>query len=109
MYNKDTDTLFPARLVPVLLETGAETWKELLAQIAALEAQTADRAAFTLLMVRLCGCLNCQSDSYRGMRGCTACTQRVMQRYHGSKDDLAELYNQARQEVAAYLQKSIPS
>jgi hypothetical protein len=57
------------------------------------------------MMVRLGGCIGCNADSYRAMRGCTACARQTIRRYKNSDQDLVELFNQSYREMEAYLQK----
>jgi hypothetical protein len=67
-----------------------------------------DVLAFSLLMIRLDGCLTCQADSYRAMRGCTACAQQTIVRFKGTDDDLQHMWEIARAEITRWLETGIP-
>lgn len=103
MYNSDTELMFPLRVVPLLSGLRSDRWKVLLDQVSAPDASVVEQSAFTLLMVRLGGCQGCSVDSYRGMRGCTACAKQTIKRYRGSDSDLEEQYQQAFVEVKEHL------
>ena len=106
MYNPDTELLFPERVIPLLRKTRAEVWQDLIDQVTASESCSPDRVAFTLMMVRLGGCISCNSDSFRAMKGCTQCARQTVKRYRGSDLDMVVLFNQTRQEVLKQLKKA---
>ncbi|MEA4906784.1 MAG: hypothetical protein VB089_04150 [Anaerolineaceae bacterium] len=58
-----------------------------------------------LLMVRLAGCVTCNADAFRAMKGCTQCARQVVRRYRGSDQDLVDQFTESRQEVSEYLAK----
>jgi len=53
----------------------------------------------------LAGCVSCNSDSYRAMRGCTQCSCQVVRRYKGDDQQLTQLYEQALLDAKKYLEK----
>lgn len=105
MYNSDTELMFPLRVAPQLSDQRGDKWKELVNQVIAPEADVVTKSAFTLLMVRLGGCQGCSADSYRGMRGCTACAKQTIRRFRGTDDELEAQYRQAYQDVKQFLSK----
>ena len=105
MYNPDTELLFPARVIPGLVRLRSEAWDALISQICATEKESPEHMAFVLMMVRLSGCISCNADSYRAMRGCTQCARQTVKRYRGGDQDLETLYQQAVKEVTGFLQK----
>ena len=52
-----------------------------------------------LLMIRINGCMACETDSYRAMRGCTACAHQTLRRYKGDDDELIGIYEQALADI----------
>ena len=106
MYNSDTELMFPLRVAPQLRGQRGDQWKELVDRVMEPEADIVEQSAFTLLMVRLGGCQGCSVDSYRGMRGCTACARQTIKRFRGSDAELLEQYRQAQTELNQYLAKS---
>ena len=105
MYNSDTELMFPLRVVQHLRGQRSDQWQNLLERVSAPDAEILDQSAFTLLMVRLGGCQGCSVDSFRGMRGCTACAKQTIRRYRGSDGELETQFQQARMEIKEYLAK----
>ena len=105
MYNPDTDLLFPPRVIPQLRGLRGAAWNKVVDRAAEAGATDLERLAFVLLMVRLSGCVNCQSDSYRAMQGCTLCASQAIKRFRGSEDDLGRQLAEARQEIERFLEK----
>ena len=109
MYHEDTEMLFPMRVVPSLADLRGVGWKRLVARIAELDEDDPDALAFGLLMIRLSGCVTCQADSFRALRGCTACARQAILRFRGNDQDLVRQYEKARKEIVKYLaEKSAP-
>jgi hypothetical protein len=104
MYHEDTEMLFPMRVVPALNDLRGVAWKRLVERIVSLEEDEPDALAFGLMMIRLSGCLTCQADSFRALRGCTPCARQAVMRYRGTDKVLVRQYELARKEVAAYLE-----
>lgn len=92
------------RVAPLLRDLRGPVWRSLVDRAWRAPEASLDQLAFTLLLVRLDGCLTCHTDSYRAMRGCTTCATQTVKRYRGSDEDLVLLFECAREDVAAYLQ-----
>ncbi len=105
MYNPDTEVFFPLRLVPQLRSLRGEVWSKLVDEVGSSEASLAQKGAFVMMMVRIGGCVNCNSDSFRAMRGCSQCAKLTVKRYRGQDSELVEQYRQIQKEVEAYLKK----
>ena len=106
MYNPDTELLFPLRVIPQLRSSRpGETWSQLIDRLASDESSRFERLAFVLIMVRMGGCASCSADSFRAMKGCTACAKQTAKRYRGSDAEFLEQYQQAQKEVEAHLSK----
>jgi len=103
VYHSDTEILFPMRVAPGLRDLRGRKWRRLVEQ--AMQAPDGDgpQLAFGLLLIRLAGCLTCHPDSYRALRGCTACATHVVRRHRGDDDDLVELYQRAESDIELYL------
>src|SRR5690349_3605354 len=95
--------LFPARVIPLLRDLRGTEWKRLVDQVSAQPESDPDVLAFGLMMIKLNGCITCNSDSYRALRGCTHCAQNAVARFRGTDDELIERWKEARSEVMAYL------
>lgn len=108
-YHSDTEILFPMRVAPKLRELRGAWWRDLVDRAAAAADGSPEQLAFSLLLVRLNGCLSCHTDSHRAQRGCTSCANQAVRCYRGTDADLAELYEQARQEVMKLLnEENVP-
>jgi hypothetical protein len=102
MYN-DNELIFPAYVIPKLKDLRGPEWRKLVERVAELPEEHPESLAFSLMMIRLDGCLNCATDSFKAMRGCALCAMQNVRRFKGSDRDLLRLYQQARQDVAEYL------
>jgi hypothetical protein len=105
MYNNDTELLFPSRIIPELRSLRSDHWRELIDKVTGSESNSIDYAAFVLLMVRMSGCLTCNADSYRAMRGCTQCARQTVRRFRGNDQDLVGQFEQAKTEIMNNSQK----
>jgi hypothetical protein len=106
MYNSDTEVLFPSRVIPSLRSLHGEEWSALVDRICSAESTPAERNAFVMMMVKTCGCVGCNADSFRAMRGCTQCSRQTVRRLRGTDREIIEQYRQVLKEVEAYLQKA---
>jgi hypothetical protein len=100
----DSEILFPPRCVPLLRNRRGPEWAELIDQIAARPDGHEDVLGFSLMMIRLGSCLTCDLDSYRASLGCCTCARRSVSGFKGSDRDLIHLFEEAREEVRAYLE-----
>ena len=105
MYTPDTELMFPLRLIPVIGSERSDAWKTLADKASGDSAAFEDQLAFVLMMVKMGGCLACNADSFRAMKGCTQCAKQTVRRHHASESDLNELFQQSRKEVENYLRK----
>ena len=105
MYNSETEILFPLRLASVLSDLRGDDWRSLTEQVSGGKATRSEKIAFVLMMIRLNGCVGCNADSYRAMRGCAACARLTIRRYRNSDQELMHLYEQARNEAEIFIAK----
>jgi hypothetical protein len=103
LYQNDAEVLFPARAVQALASLRGPKWQALVAHVSRLQENDPDVLAFSLLMIRLDGCLTCHADSFRAMRGCTACARQSVSRFKGSDEDLIAQWELARDEIVRWL------
>lgn len=102
MYPK-AELLFPPRLIPVLKGLRGPDWAALVDRVAKLPETDPDSLAFSLMMVRLDGCVKCHEGSFKYMRGCHLCATQTITQFKGSDNDLYQLYLKARRDIDAYL------
>lgn len=100
----DTELFFPLRLARRLTESRADEWKKLINQVSKIDGCNINSLSFQLMIVRLTGCANCDSDSYRAMRGCEFCAKQTLKRYKGTDSDLMNVFHHTKEEIKDYLQ-----
>jgi hypothetical protein len=105
MYNSDTELMFPLRVIPTLSNLRGIDWQKLITKVSSSSSTINEQMAFVLLMVRLGGCITCNADSFRAMRGCTQCASQTVRRFRGADRELIEQYNQYINEVENYLDR----
>lgn len=91
MYTEN-EILFPHYAIPALRNTRGPAWARLIDRIAGKDETSLDVIALMSLMIELNGCLACETDSYRAMRGCAACAQQTLRRFKGSDEELIGMY-----------------
>ena len=104
MYNNDTELLFPSRVIKELAGLRDQEWEELVSRVKDLEEDSVDHLAFVLMMSKLDGCMTCNADSFRAMRGCTQCAILNVRRYRGTKKQFDQLYVKARKEITKLME-----
>ncbi len=75
--------------------------------MAALPETHADSLAFVLMMIELDGCLKCNSNNYKFLRGCYLCATQTVQSFKGSDQELFDMYRRAQDELNLYLQQGV--
>lgn len=99
MYNTDTELLFPLRVISKLQSIRGEGWDKFLLELSSPETHFLEQLAFVYLLVRLGGCISCNTGSFRAMRGCTQCALQTIRRFRGTDEDLIEQFYQAKNDV----------
>jgi hypothetical protein len=102
-----SELLFPPYAIGPLKGLRGRKWDELVQRVENLPETHPDSLAFSLMMIRLDGCLTCETDSYKAMRGCVQCAIQTIRRFKESDEELLKLYEEAQEEVNAYL-KEVP-
>ena len=101
MYTKN-ELMFPHRVIPLLRGLRGPEWQDLIDKVLAVPEADDQCLAFVLMMVRMNGCLLCETDSYRAMRGCDACAIQTLRRYKGSDRELLGLFQQSLEDIRKY-------
>ena len=104
-----TEIMFPPRVIPMLRDVCGPEWRRLVDKVAALDETHPESLAFSLMMIRLDGCLECETDSFRAMRGCPACALQTVRRYRSKERELVRLYQAALKDVQGYLASQSPA
>ncbi|HUS84618.1 MAG TPA: hypothetical protein VMX56_05705 [Anaerolineales bacterium] len=104
----DNELLFPVNVISGLRYSRGEEWSALVERVSNLPEDNMELLAFSLMMVRIDGCLTCETDSYRAMRGCKACSEQSLRRYKGSDLELLSTYQKALEDVQQYFEVHVP-
>src|SRR5512136_2203163 len=102
MYPK-ADLLFPPRMIASLRNLRGPEWAALVDRVTKVPETDPESLAFTLMMVRLDGCVKCHEGSFKYMRGCQVCAVQTVMQFKGTDGDLLVLYQKARRDIDAYL------
>ncbi|MCS6910392.1 MAG: hypothetical protein NZM11_07470 [Anaerolineales bacterium] len=100
-----TEILFPPKAIPQLRDACGPEWRKLVEHVSELEEGHPESLAFTLMMIRLDGCLDCETDSFRAMRGCALCALQTLRKYRKNEKELLRLYKEALKEVQSHLKR----
>lgn len=95
----ESEILFPYRAIRPLGRERGQDWRELVDQVARQRDGNEDTLAFSLMMIRLCDCLNCDQSSYKASLGCVTCARRVVAGQKGPDLALTQTFEQTRQEI----------
>jgi hypothetical protein len=95
----DNALLFPRAVIPALRRLRGPEFQTLVERVAALPECHEETLAFMLMMIRLNGCIGCETDSYRAMRGCAACAIQTLRRHKGEDAELLEMFRDALDDV----------
>jgi hypothetical protein len=97
------ELLFPHESVSALADVGNGQWEGLVTRVADLPETHEDSLAFSLMMIRLCGCLRCNPGSYKASLGCPACGRRIIGMNRETDDDLMAYFQKAKDDLVTYL------
>jgi hypothetical protein len=100
----ESEILFPHRAIPFLGRERGDAWRQMVNRVAQQQDGSEDVLAFSLMMIRLCDCLNCEQSSYKASLGCLSCAQRTVASERSSDALLCSTFERTRQEVRQYLQ-----
>jgi hypothetical protein len=109
MFNSDTELIIPVKVFPSLRDVRGEKWQKLVDMVSSLSPESSECTALVMMLARMNGCISCNADSYRAMKGCSLCARQSIRRYRGSDDELAEQFRITCQEVNSYLMKNLGS
>jgi hypothetical protein len=81
-------------------------WDELVDTVINNGNKSIDHVAFVLMMIKLGGCVSCNADSFRAMKGCTQCAKQTIRRYRGDDRELLRIYAEAFTETQNYFNQN---
>lgn len=98
MYSEN-ELMFPHKVIPSLRKVRGPKWEALVDRLVQLPECHEETLAFMLMMIRLNGCMGCETDSFRAMKGCQTCAHQTLRRYKGSDDELLNVFSSALHDV----------
>lgn len=98
----DNHLFFPHSAISSLRTLRGDGWQALIERVLTLPETHDETLGLMLMMIRLNGCVPCETDSFRAMRGCVPCAVQTLRRYKGSDEELMALYRTALADVRAY-------
>ena len=101
-----TEILFPHRSISALKGLRDGKWQKLVERVAALPETHEDSLAFSLMMIRVCNCMNCDLGSYKASLGCSTCARRAISALKGSEINMMRHIPRAKREVLAQLEST---
>ncbi len=107
MYSQN-ELLYPHAITNELRKLRGADWQALIDRVLSLPESDPEVLAFSMMMIRLNGCMACETDSYRAMRGCLACAVQTLRRYKGPDRDLIRVYEQCLADIRQYLTDRTP-
>lgn len=88
--------------IAALRNTRGEKWQALVERVLKLPPTHEETLALMFTMVRLNGCLGCETDSFRAMKGCATCALQTLRRYKGDDEELLAAYDKSLAEVRRF-------
>jgi hypothetical protein len=101
MYTNN-ELMFPHHVIPEIRTARGPRWQALVERVMTLTEAHEETLALMLTMIRLDGCMGCETDSFRAMRGCAACALQTLRRYKSDDEELIQQYEQALKEVRQF-------
>ncbi len=101
MYTNN-ELMFPHHVIPEIKTARGAQWQALIERVERLPETSDETLALMLTMIRIDGCMTCETDSFRAMRGCAACALQTLRRFKGDDAELIEQYEQALIEVRQF-------
>ncbi len=95
----ESEILFPYRAIAPLRQERGPAWQQLVNQVARRQDGDEEILAFSLMMIRLCDCLNCDQSSYKASLGCVTCARRTVASEKYTDEMLLQYFQQTREEV----------
>jgi hypothetical protein len=107
MYTQN-EILFPHSAISALRNARGPKWQALVEDVLRVDETHERSLAFMLMMINLNGCLECETDSYRAMRGCQLCALQTLRRYKGTDESLLEKFDLSLVKVREMLDEGHP-
>lgn len=104
MYSNN-ELMFPNYVIPLLRDMRGPEWRQVVDRVLELPPDHPEVLAFVLAMIRLNGCMECETDSYRAMRGCALCAAQTLHRLKAPDSELIEAFYAALADVEAHIER----
>ena len=101
MYTEN-ELMFPHHAIPALRGLRGPAFEALIERVSHQSQFHEDTLAFMYMMMRMNGCISCETDSFRAMRGCLPCAVQTLRRFKGSDEELLASFEQALRDVRQF-------
>jgi hypothetical protein len=101
------EILFPHSAIAALKMVRGPQFTVLVERILKLPETHEETLAFMYMMIQLDGCMGCETDSFRAMKGCGACAIQTLRRFKGGDEELIAAYEQALYDVRAFATQNL--
>jgi hypothetical protein len=98
----ENELMFPHHAIPALRSLRGPQFEALVTRVSQQSQRHEETLAFMHMMMRLNGCVTCETDSFRAMRGCLPCAAQTLRRFKGTDAELLALFEQALHEVRQF-------
>jgi hypothetical protein len=96
--------LFHPDVIPSLENVREESWAEYIRSLHDLSETDPRKLGLCLTMMQLNKCIDCETDSFRAMRGCEECSVQTVRRYRGDDKSLMQKCADNASHVQEFLQ-----
>ncbi len=98
----DNELMFPHHAIPSLRGLRGPQFEALVERVIQHEQLHDETLAFMYMMMRMNGCVSCETDSFRAMRGCIPCAVQTLRRFKGTDEELMANFEQALRDVRQF-------
>ncbi|HUN23218.1 MAG TPA: hypothetical protein PK299_08825 [Anaerolineales bacterium] len=95
--------LFHPDVIPTLENVREGVWAEYIRALQELPETAPQKLGLCLTMMQLNKCIDCETDSFRAMRGCEECTVQTLRRFKGSDEQLIQKCAANTEQVQEFL------
>jgi hypothetical protein len=101
-----TQISFPISAIKQLRGVRTPAWDRYIDRIIQLNPDNLEVIGFVLMMTRQCSCANCNSDSFKMLKGCDDCGKQAIRRNKCNDDALFSTHENCVKEIEIKLEEN---
>jgi hypothetical protein len=105
MFNSN-ELFFPFSIISHLKTAYDDEWYRLVKTLEQLPESHPDVLAFILMMSKINGCVTCDTDRFRALKGCLACSFQTLRRMKDGREKIMLLLEESRTEIATFMEQN---